>query len=47
MDFVLALLEDPDVRRVLSESEIRSVVNPDLQLRNIDAIFARVFGAYP
>jgi adenylosuccinate lyase len=25
--------------------EIRSVVNPQLQLRNVDAIFQRVFGS--
>jgi adenylosuccinate lyase len=42
-DFVQALLEDPDITRVLSGEEIRAVVNPELQLRNIDAIFARVF----
>ena len=41
-DFVLTLLEDPDITKVLSDEEIRSVVNPELQLRHIDAIFARV-----
>jgi adenylosuccinate lyase len=43
-DFVQALQEDPDITKVLSRDEIRSVVNPDLQLRNADAIFSRVFG---
>jgi adenylosuccinate lyase len=42
-DFLLVLQEDPDVTRVLTGEEIRSVVNPELQLRHIDAIFARVF----
>jgi adenylosuccinate lyase len=42
-DFVDVLLEDPDISKVLSQDAIRSVVNPELQLRNIDAIFARVF----
>lgn len=42
-DFVQVLLEDPDITRLLSAEEIRSVVNPDLQLRNVDTIFARVF----
>jgi adenylosuccinate lyase len=43
-DFVKVLLEDPDIIKVLTADEIRSVVNPELQLRNVDAIFARVFG---
>jgi len=43
-DFVQVLLEDPDIKRLMSAEEIRSVVNPDLQLRNVDTIFARVFG---
>jgi adenylosuccinate lyase len=42
-DFVEVLLEDPEIAAVLSEDRIRSVVNPELQLRNIDAIFSRVF----
>jgi len=32
-----------DTTRVLTEAEIRSVVNPELQLRNVDTIFSRVF----
>ncbi len=43
-DFVQALEEDPDITKVLAREEILSVANPDLQLRNIDAIFSRVFG---
>ncbi len=46
-DFVQVLLDDPDITRALSEDEIRSVVNPDLQLRNVDAVFARVFENNP
>ena len=42
-DFFQVLQEDPDITRVLTSEEIRSVVNPELQLRNVDAIFARVF----
>ncbi len=42
-DFLHVLLGDPDIARVLSEEEIRSVVNPELQLRNVDAVFDRVF----
>lgn len=42
-DFVQALQEDPDISKVLTPDEIRSVVNPELQLRNVDAIFSRVF----
>ncbi|MEJ2111115.1 MAG: adenylosuccinate lyase, partial [Acidobacteriota bacterium] len=42
-DFVEVLLEDPEITGVLTDEQIRSVVNPELQLRNIDAIFSRVF----
>ncbi len=42
-DFLQVLQEDPDITQVLSIDEIRSVVNPELQLRNVDAIFSRVF----
>ena len=42
-DFFQVLQEDPDITRVLTSEEIRSVVNPELQLRNVDAIFSRVF----
>jgi adenylosuccinate lyase len=46
-DFIQVLLEDPDITQVLSREEIRSVVNPELQLRNVDAIFSRVFRNLP
>jgi adenylosuccinate lyase len=44
-DFLRVLEEDPDVSRVLTADEICSVINPQLQLRNVDAIFQRVFGS--
>jgi len=44
-DFVEILLDDPEITQSLSEDEIRSVVNPELQLRNIDTIFSRVFNS--
>lgn len=43
-DFIQVLQEDPDISKELTPEEIRSVANPDLQLRNIDVIFSRVFG---
>ncbi len=43
-DFLPVLQEDPDITNVLSRDEILSVVNPQLQLRNVDAVFERVFG---
>jgi adenylosuccinate lyase len=42
-DFLQVLQEDPDITKVLTGEAIRSVVNPRMQLRNLDAIFARVF----
>ena len=42
-DFLEVLAGDPDITRVLDAEEVRAVVNPDLQLRNVDAVFARVF----
>ena len=42
-DFLRVLQEDPDISRTLTPDEIRSVVNPEHQMRNVDAVFARVF----
>jgi adenylosuccinate lyase len=42
-DFLESLLEDPDIRKHLTENEIRSALAPAVQLRNIDRIFERVF----
>jgi adenylosuccinate lyase len=44
VDFQALLLADADVMRVLSEAEVRKAFDLDDQLRNVDAIFARVFG---
>jgi len=43
-DFVEVLLGDPDITRTLAPADIKAVVDPQIQLRNVDAIFARVFG---
>jgi len=45
IDFLHALEEDRDITRILSIQEIQAAVNPHHQLRNVDAIFARVFPA--
>ena len=42
-EFLQVLQEDPEITGALSREEIRSAVNPEHQLRNVDAIFARVF----
>ncbi len=42
-DFVQVLEEDADIAKALTRDEIRSVVNPEKQLRNVDAVFSRVF----
>jgi adenylosuccinate lyase len=44
VDFQALLLADADVMRVLSEADVRKAFDLDDQLRNVDAIFARVFG---
>jgi adenylosuccinate lyase len=43
-DFVQVVQEDPDISKALMPEEIRALANPDVQLRNIDVIFSRVFG---
>lgn len=42
-DFLQVLQADPDITRSLSAEEINAAVDPRHQLRNVDAIFARVF----
>ena len=42
-DFKILLLADTDVMRVLGAAEIEKAFDLDQQLRNVDAIFARVF----
>ena len=44
-DFKRLLLDDADVTRVLTRDEIERAFDLDDHLRNVDAIFARVFGA--
>jgi adenylosuccinate lyase len=44
LDFKSLLLEDSDVRKVLSAAEIEKAFDLQDQMRNVDAIFARVFG---
>jgi adenylosuccinate lyase len=44
-DFLQVLQEDPDITRVLTREEIRSVVNPEVQLRNVEVLFSRVFNS--
>jgi adenylosuccinate lyase len=43
-DFKGLLLADPDVTRVLSPAEIEQAFDLDEQLRNVEKVFARVFG---
>jgi adenylosuccinate lyase len=44
-DFKALLLADQDLMRVLSPAEVEKAFDLDDQMRNVDAIFARVFGA--
>jgi adenylosuccinate lyase len=44
VDFKTLLLADPEVTRVLTAAEIENAFDLDQQLRNVDAIFERVFG---
>ena len=43
-DFLKELLADPDVRRVLSEEEIREKFDLGYHTKHVDTIFHRVFG---
>jgi adenylosuccinate lyase len=44
-DFKALLLADPDVTAVLPGEEIERAFDLDVQLRNVDVVFARVFAA--
>jgi adenylosuccinate lyase len=46
-DFKSLLLDDPDLTTVLAPAEIEKAFDLDDQLRNVDAIFARVFTSVP
>jgi adenylosuccinate lyase len=43
-DFKQLLLADPDVTSLLPAEEIEKAFDLDVQLRNVDAVFDRVFG---
>jgi len=43
-DFRALVSADPDIRRALSEKEIQAAFDLGRQLRNVEAIFRRVFG---
>ncbi|MCE1237609.1 MAG: adenylosuccinate lyase [Hyphomicrobiales bacterium] len=44
VDFLAELLADPDVRKALSEDEIREKFDLGYHLKHVDTIFARIFG---
>ncbi|MBZ0254132.1 MAG: adenylosuccinate lyase, partial [Candidatus Methylomirabilis sp.] len=44
IEFEASLLQDADVRKHLSEAEVRACFDLDYHLKNVDAIFERVFG---
>jgi adenylosuccinate lyase len=46
-DFRAAIEADPAIRAVLSAEQIAEAFSLERQLRNVDAIFARVFGGSP
>jgi adenylosuccinate lyase len=46
-DFKTLLLADPDLTRVLTPTDIDRAFDLGNQLRNVDAIFSRVFGGQP
>jgi adenylosuccinate lyase len=45
LDFRQLLTADPDLAKVMTSAEIGRVFDLDVQLRHVDAIFARVFGS--
>ena len=44
-DFRAAIENDPEIGAVLSKKQIAEAFSLERQLRNVDKIFARVFGA--
>jgi adenylosuccinate lyase len=44
-DFRAAVQEDPEIRAVLTPGQIAEAFSLERQLRNVDRIFARVFGS--
>jgi len=43
-DFQTLIMEDPDIRKHLSEEEVRQTFDLENKLRHVDVIFQRVFG---
>jgi adenylosuccinate lyase len=43
LDFKTLLLADPDITALLGREEVEQAFDLTVQLRNVDAIFARVF----
>ncbi len=43
-DFRAAIEDDPEIRALVPPEKIAEAFSLDRQLRNVDAIFARVFG---
>ena len=43
-DFLALLNADPDVRKHLSEAELKANFDLDFHMAQVDTIFARVFG---
>src|SRR5918998_660683 len=43
-DFRTLILADPDISARLSSERVERVFSPDTYMRNVDAVFARVFG---
>ena len=44
-EFLPLLIADPDVRKALSPEELEALFDLGYHLKNVDAIFARVFGS--
>jgi adenylosuccinate lyase len=44
-DFLDALLTDQDIRKALSETNIREMFDLEYHTKRVDLIFQRVFGA--
>jgi adenylosuccinate lyase len=44
-DFKSLLLADPDLMRILTPAEVERAFDLHDQMRNVDTIFGRVFGA--
>ena len=43
-EFHAHVLKDPDISKLLTAEEVARVLSPEPYLRNVPAVFARVFG---